>query len=94
MKKLLILILILAATVGGYVAYTKLAPQEVEMTKKECKPTGCSGQVCADEEVVTTCEYRSEYACYKSANCVRQTSGNCGWTETSDLLACLRVEVK
>lgn len=54
-----------------------------------CRPTGCSGQVCADEEVMTTCEYREEYACYQSARCERQANGGCGWTETPELQQCL-----
>lgn len=56
---------------------------------KTCKPTGCSGQICADEDIVSTCEYKSEYACYKTATCTRQSSGECGWTETKELKACL-----
>jgi eight-cysteine-cluster-containing protein len=55
----------------------------------ECKVTGCSGQICADEDVVTTCEYKPEYACYKTAKCERQEDGKCGWTPSEDLVACL-----
>jgi hypothetical protein len=55
----------------------------------ECRPTGCSGIVCADEDVITTCEYRPEYACYQSATCTRQGDGECGWTQTPELEACL-----
>ncbi len=56
-----------------------------------CRPTGCSGQVCSDEDVVTTCEFRPEYQCYKDpgARCERQSNGDCGWTQTVDLVACL-----
>ena len=54
-----------------------------------CKPTGCSGIVCSDEEVMTTCEYRPEYACYETATCTRQADGKCGWTQTPELQACL-----
>jgi len=54
-----------------------------------CRPSGCSGQVCTDEEVVTTCEFRPEYACYRTAVCERQPSGQCGWTPTPALTACL-----
>ncbi|WP_437793269.1 hypothetical protein [Sorangium sp. So ce693] len=55
-----------------------------------CKVTGCSGQVCADEEVATTCEYREEYACYKEHGvCERDASGECGWRATPELEACL-----
>jgi eight-cysteine-cluster-containing protein len=57
---------------------------------KPCFKTGCSGQVCADEEVVTTCEYRTEYECYKAAKCERQANGKCGFTDTPELRRCLR----
>lgn len=57
-----------------------------------CKTTGCSGQLCVDEvegDIVTTCEYKAEYACYKTAECKRQEDGKCGWTPTEKLVACL-----
>jgi len=56
-----------------------------------CVKTGCSGTICAEpgKEVITTCEYRPEYACYKTAACERQASGSCGWTQTAELTACL-----
>jgi len=57
---------------------------------KPCMKTGCSGQVCSDKEVITTCEFRAEYECYKKAACERQANGDCGWTQTSELTACLR----
>ena len=55
----------------------------------ECKPTGCSGQICSDQDMITTCEYRAQYACYKDAICERQTTGQCGWTQTTKLKSCL-----
>ncbi len=39
---------------------------------------------------MSTCEYREEYGCYKSATCERQDSGKCGWTETEELNSCLK----
>ncbi|HEY8223939.1 MAG TPA: DUF6748 domain-containing protein [Pyrinomonadaceae bacterium] len=59
-------------------------------SRKPCIKTGCSGQVCSDEEVITTCEYRSEYECYKQARCERQANGECGFTQTPELTACLK----
>jgi hypothetical protein len=56
---------------------------------KPCIKTGCSGQVCSDQEVVTTCEYRAEYDCYKQAQCERQANGECGFTQTPQLRSCL-----
>lgn len=54
-----------------------------------CIVTGCSSQVCADEEVNTTCELRPEYQCYGYSACERQAGGECGWTQTVELMECL-----
>jgi hypothetical protein len=58
--------------------------------QKPCMKTGCSGQVCSDKEVITTCEFRTEYECYKKAACERQANGECGFTQTPELVACLK----
>ncbi len=60
---------------------------------KECVVSGCSGQICAEEEMVSTCEYRPEYTCYKTASCERQQDGSCGWTQTAVLTFCLQASV-
>lgn len=63
---------------------------KVESEKpKMCFPTGCSGQICADTEVTTTCEWRPEYACYRSASCSIQSNGDCGWVMDDELRRCL-----
>ena len=54
-----------------------------------CRTTGCSGQICAEEEMMTTCEFRPEYACYQGATCERQPGGKCGWTMSMELQRCL-----
>ena len=56
---------------------------------KPCMKTGCSGAVCSDHDVITTCEWRPEYACYQKATCERQRDGNCGFTQTRELTSCL-----
>lgn len=56
---------------------------------KPCVVSGCSGQICAESEMVSTCEYREEYACYKSAICERNSAGSCGWRQTAELKSCL-----
>lgn len=56
----------------------------------ECYVGGCSGQVCSDEpNAISTCEWSESYACYRTARCERQASGECGWTATEDLKHCL-----
>jgi hypothetical protein len=55
-----------------------------------CFVGGCSSQICSDQEgVISTCEFRPEYACYQQASCERQTDGACGWTQTPELTTCL-----
>jgi hypothetical protein len=55
-----------------------------------CHVGGCSSQVCSEwQDVVTTCEWRDEYACYRGGRCEPQGDGRCGWTPTPELLACL-----
>ena len=56
---------------------------------KQCIKTGCSSQLCSDEPVMTTCEYRPEYECYKTATCSRQSNDDCGWEMNNELLDCL-----
>jgi hypothetical protein len=72
---------------------TGQAPQQGNTVGSGCAIAGCSGQLCveADEadDIITTCEFRPEYACYNNATCERQTDGGCGWIETPTLLACL-----
>jgi len=67
--------------------------QEVPVVLNEagkCYRGGCSSQICSDQpDMVSTCEYREEYACYQSSTCERQANGQCGWTKTPELLACL-----
>jgi hypothetical protein len=57
-----------------------------------CMIGGCSSQLCIDARDgggMSTCEWRESYACYQTATCERQASGQCGWTETPALTQCL-----
>ena len=60
----------------------------------DCVVGGCSAQLCGErsemENMVTTCEYRPEYACYgQFSACEHQLDGRCGWTQTPGLQQCL-----
>ena len=70
--------------------YLRAGAGKTASSLKPCMKTGCSGQVCSDQEVITTCEYKTEYECYKKATCERQANGDCGFTPTPELNACLR----
>ncbi|MBI3072324.1 MAG: hypothetical protein HYY84_09420 [Deltaproteobacteria bacterium] len=66
------------------------APSCVPNNPAPCFKGGCSGQLCTDQAgAISTCEWRDEYACYRTATCERQTSGACGWTSTPELRTCL-----
>jgi hypothetical protein len=66
------------------------APPE-EVAAGRCVRAGCSGQLCVreGEELMTTCEERPEYACYRAASCEPQADGTCGFTPTEELDRCL-----
>jgi hypothetical protein len=55
----------------------------------DCVKTGCSGQICADGQRMSTCDFRPEYACFQAATCARRADGQCGWTKTAALTACI-----
>lgn len=54
-----------------------------------CVITGCSGHLCAEEELITTCEFLPKYECFKNTQCERQSDGRCNWTRTPELISCL-----
>jgi hypothetical protein len=56
----------------------------------DCQRAGCSGQACANTpNVITTCDLRPEYACYRNTACEPQATGHCGYTQTPELAMCL-----
>ncbi len=67
---------------------------KTQISRNDCIVGGCSSQLCGEAknmaELVSTCEYRPQYACYKSATCERQENDQCGWTMTTELTQCLR----
>lgn len=90
MKTLASLLFVVAACSGG----SSSAPPPSTLptpVATACEKGGCSGTVCTEPgtQVMTTCEYRPEYACYATAHCERQADGPCGWTQSADLVACL-----
>jgi len=71
------------------VAATQFYLKLVGEKPRICMPTGCSGQLCSDTNVSTTCEWKPEYDCYKSAMCTTQSNGVCGWVVDDTLKRCL-----
>ena len=79
---------------GNEMFYLQVASSSKPVTTAACVIGGCSAQLCGEKSdldgMVTSCEYREEYACYKQTKCERQTTGKCGWTETPELTMCLK----
>lgn len=76
------------------VTYVENAPQTSEsIYANACAVAGCSQQLCVSareaQDIVTTCEWRPEYACYGEASCEVQANGQCGWTDTPELRRCI-----
>lgn len=58
-----------------------------------CYIGGCSQEICSDQQdAVSTCIYKPEFACYKGESCGRQANGQCGWTPNVGLSACLDID--
>jgi len=56
----------------------------------ECIVTGCSGQVCAAQDVATDCEWLPEYECYQYALCGPfSPDGTCQWLFTDEYKKCI-----
>ncbi len=70
---------------------TVLPPGEC-FTDADCAVAGCSGQLCAPKEeasdIITTCEYKDEYACLKMTNC-GCVNNKCAWAQTQGYSECL-----
>lgn len=56
-----------------------------------CFTAGCSGQLCVPESgkgIITTCEYRPEYACLNLTRC-GCSAGKCAWEQNANYSQCL-----
>ncbi len=69
--------------------YTIDVEKAAPVAQAKCIIGGCSNEVCSDTQHVSSCIYRASYACYKTATCERQPSGECGWTPSPTLAACI-----
>jgi len=97
MNKLIYILLGLIVIPGLIIALVLAWPQPslpennsmAEEMKNACIVTGCSGTICAKEEVFSTCQWEPQFACYQSANCIKHQDGSCGWEQTRELENCL-----
>jgi hypothetical protein len=88
MRKILFLLpVVLALMIGA--AFAEHDPVRACSDDADCFRTGCSGQLCANQDIITTCEFRCEYGCYSQAQC--QCFGDqCAFAHDQVLHECLR----
>jgi len=82
------------ALMEGYRWCQPTQPPKPQVIEAGCAVAGCSGELCVSEQQaasmgVSRCNYLASYACYKSATCEKQASGQCGWTMNQELAACI-----
>ncbi len=61
------------------------------VTAADCMRSGCSGTVCQARDtktIITTCEWREEYACFREIEC-GCADGQCAWQMTPAFDACI-----
>lgn len=70
----------------------EVQPNIISKTTPACQVGGCSGQLCVDsttDPIVSTCEWKEEYGCYKYTKCGIMPDGKCGWANTPEFQSCL-----
>ncbi len=61
-----------------------------EGCQEDCVVSGCSGEICAPEELPSDCQWLPQYECLQFSVCGNfAPNGSCGWLETDEYLACL-----
>jgi len=91
---LLILLIVLLGL--GFFIYWHSFPKPTGprgITSKECKRTGCNGEICADKDTkldfTTACWRLLEHHCYQKTDCVQQANGKCGFKQSPRFRICL-----
>ena len=69
--------------------YACVDPDTCKPPVEECVVSGCSGQICAPEVQMSTCEWKPEYACLQLTSCGMTSEGTCGWEMNDAYLDCL-----
>lgn len=88
MRKALLLVLPLLLLIGGP-AFAEHDPTLACNEDLDCFHSGCSGQVCANQPVITTCEFKCEYGCYAASACAC-FGVHCKFAHDMALHQCLR----
>lgn len=97
MKEKLCLLLVVIILLLGCQEKLEETPEEISEKECElnsdCKVSGCNGEICGKEEMMSICIYKPEFECYKLSKC-KCIKGKCNWEQTEELLSCLEGGIK
>ena len=84
-----VFIIIISAFIFLFPKENKSSVNDID--NNDCIKSGCSGQLCVNknENVMTTCEWKEIYKCYKLAPCEKQTDGKFHFTPNQEFTKCL-----
>jgi eight-cysteine-cluster-containing protein len=70
--------------------YGKCKTTEPIPLEIECMSSGCSGEICAAQPMISVCLWKPEFACYKLTECAANADGTCAWQENEEFLDCMK----
>jgi eight-cysteine-cluster-containing protein len=74
-----------------YFFKTKEDCEKACIPAKSCIVSGCSGEICATESMMSICIWKPEYACLKYSECgLFGENSTCAWKKTEAYLDCLK----
>ena len=81
------MVFVIATTAG-------LKNSQIIASNPACYKTGCSGHICASKQIISTCEWKEEYQCYKDQECIFDSnSSQCQWSDPKALEKCVSGEI-
>ncbi len=80
----------MAASAGANIAHLGKCDSTTPPPEPACVTTGCSGEICASEQMESDCSWKPEYDCLKLTQCgAFGVNGSCGWKKTTDYVNCV-----
>lgn len=54
-----------------------------------CKVTGCNGELCATEELASSCQWSPVFRCLSGRHCVASAEKGCEWRDLPSITRCI-----
>lgn len=76
------------ALLFAFIVFDYFYSKNIYQAPSSCFKTGCSGQLCSDIPITTTCDAKCTDYCFRNAQCKR-INGACSFAINSDLQSCI-----